>query len=162
MRKTIHRMIIRKATPDDIEQLAGLWSQLMEQHDRYHRLFQRAPDFDTLVRKDLAAFIANEKMHLFVADENGKLAGCLFATIKPHPPALGGGRKGYIGETVVDQAARGRGISTALVKKAYAWFRSENCSIVELEVSVVNEPSKRFWEAQGFTPLTLHMVRELN
>jgi ribosomal protein S18 acetylase RimI-like enzyme len=56
----------------------------------------------------------------------------------------------HIDELIVDQAYRGRGIGTALMKKAFAIAGKRGCSRIELDSAFHRKRAHSFYERLGF------------
>ena len=89
--------------------------------------------------------------------KNELIVGCCFSRINDLPSFMGIKRTGYIAETVVSDACRGKGIGQSLVEKTLGYFKEKGCNAVELQVAVQNPKGIKFWEKLGFSPSTYHM-----
>ncbi len=78
----------------------------------------------------------------FVAFEGETPIG--FVAVEANPPF------GEVHEIVLLPAARGKGLGSALLKKALEYLRKEGCSEVGLWVGEKNERALRFYEKFGF------------
>lgn len=83
----------------------------------------------------ITALLSNDNTHLFVAEEEGIIAGMLTLAIVELPT----GRKAWIEDVVVDGAFRGRKIGEALVEKA----KSEASALGVKKLYLTSNPSRK-------------------
>lgn len=148
---------IRKATQKDIESLQSLWLEIMAYHQGMGPMFSYDANESESLKQSLIKRIESEAEHCFVAIQNELIVGCCFSRINDLPSFMGIKRTGYIAETVVSDACRGKGIGQSLVEKTLGYFKEKGCNAVELQVAVQNPKGIKFWEKLGFSPSTYHM-----
>jgi ribosomal protein S18 acetylase RimI-like enzyme len=68
---------------------------------------------------------------------------------------------GVIHDVIVERAARGRGVATALMDDAFAWFRSRGIERVVLHTAQANVSAQRLFEHLGFRRTMVEMTKEL-
>jgi ribosomal protein S18 acetylase RimI-like enzyme len=61
----------------------------------------------------------------------------------------------------VDPPFRGRGVATALIEDAFAWFRSRGIERVVLHTAQANVSAQRLFEHLGFRRTMVEMTKEL-
>ncbi len=101
-----------------------------------------APDLATLTRIATA-----EGTTLFLARAGGELVGALTLVVLEIPTGV----RGLIEDVVVDEAARGRGVGTALVEHALAAARAAGAGNVDLTSRPSRIAANRLYERTGFT-----------
>jgi len=104
---------------------------------------------DTYLRAfdDIAAQGGN---HLFVAERDGSVVGCLQLTVIPGLSRRGM-KRALIEAVRVAAQCRGGGIGESLVRHATEQARAEGCGLVELTSDRSRGDAHRFYERLGFT-----------
>lgn len=153
--------MIIEAQPEDIEELYELWRLLLDQHQGLHEVFRYKPGSENTLKTELLHRVKDKSTRVFVYQEEEVWAGMLVASLRPGSAGFKLSSKGYIGETVVREEYRGRGIGKELFESARKWLCDRGADHLELQVSVHNPQGLRFWESLGFTPSTQHMVLSL-
>lgn len=154
--------MIREATPsEDIDELFELWKELMQLHQSHHAVFKVKADSEQQLKEGLLSRLKDKDTRVFVYEVAQEPVGMLITSVRKSVAGFKLATKGYIAETVVKKDYRGAGAGKALVEAAKKWLRDREADHVELQVSVKNQAAATFWEAQGFTVSTQHMVLEL-
>lgn len=110
-------LIYRTATEADAEALVGV----------INRAFAIELKFFSTERIDLAETLEHfNKGTFLVAEDNGKLAGCVYVDIRRE--------KAYFGLLAVDPEAQGRGIGGKLIAGAEEFGRAAGRSLMEIRV----------------------------
>jgi GNAT superfamily N-acetyltransferase len=135
-RPSLPALIIRPASPADVECLAALAGQL------------GYPSTLAQIEKRLRA-IADDAGHaVFVAEQNGAMAGYLdvfvLRTVESEPRA-------EIAGLVVDENARSRGVGRRLMESAEEWARAQGCNVVSLRSNVIRTRAHAFYERLGYS-----------
>lgn len=143
-------MIIRKLKNEEVKEIAPLMLYLYEKWD----------EIDPIDKIDKKWFLSNkqysylkkileDKNKLFlVAEENNKLIGYLLAEIEERKPFLQ--KAGYIAETYAIPESRGKGVGTALFRKAIEWFEKNKLNWIMVGTHSLDEEAISFWEGRGF------------
>ncbi|HEX8428243.1 GNAT family N-acetyltransferase [Hymenobacter sp.] len=151
-------MTIREATPQDLDELYRLWCELMEIHQAYHPVFGYHRAAKVELRRLLRDRLYESYTRIFVVEKPGGLAGLLVATYQVGSRGMHFHRRGYIAETIVEEAHRRQGMGRALFTSAKAWLAIQGADHLELQVAIANPAAQQFWAAQGFTVTTQHMM----
>jgi GNAT superfamily N-acetyltransferase len=96
---------------------------------------------------------------LLVAEHEGQVRGFLGVSERTH---FSGQREAYIGELVVDPAARRRGIARALLAEARRWAAGRGLSRLTLETGCANDDALAFYRAVGFRPEQVMLSAEVD
>ncbi|MBR3423554.1 MAG: GNAT family N-acetyltransferase [Clostridia bacterium] len=145
--------MIRKAREKDIDKLFDLLSQVLEIHAKI-RPDVFVPGTTKYSREDIKEKLENDKTPVFVAEEDGEVAGYAFCVIKepsgsanlvPHKTL-------FIDDLCVDEKKRGSGIGEALFRFVKEEAKRLGCDVVGLAVWEGNDPARRFYEKMGMTP----------
>ncbi len=107
-------------------------------------------------RDDLARIIANAATTLFVArDENGQIVGALTLAAFEIPTGV----RAWIEDVVTDDAARGKGVATALVSAAIERAGEIGARTVDLTSRPDREDANRLYLHLGFEQRTTNVYR---
>ncbi len=145
--------MIRKAEKKDIKRLLELLSQVLGIHAAI-RPDVFVPGTTKYSSEELEAILENENTPVFVAEEDGEVAGYAFCAIRepsgkenlvPHKTL-------YIDDLCVDEKKRGRGIGESLFRFVKEEAKRLGCDVVVLAVWEGNDPARRFYDRMGMTP----------
>ena len=159
--KLLLDMKIRVATIEDIPQMVALWYQLMNVHKDHHLAFVAKENGSELVAEEIKNRIETPNCCFFLAIVEDQVAGFISCSVRKAQKVMIYNKRGYVAETVVGQEFRGNGIGEKLFKRAEDWFKEEGADHIELQVSLKNDGAFNFWENQGFSSTTRHMVKFL-
>jgi GNAT superfamily N-acetyltransferase len=153
-------VVVRVARPDDVEALTDL---AMEEHGYHaeHTSSGVSPDVPRAtsrrVTADSVAAPAGAHRQLVAEDGSGRIVGSIVGTLFHWaddqiqryllPP-----RYGYVGLTVVTEAARGIGVGRALIGALMGWFATKDLETAFLHYVADNPLSSTFWTRSGFVP----------
>jgi len=130
---------IRVATGDDLPALLDLLNQL---HDVPETLGDQH-------RAAFAAVTADPRQRLFVVEREGRLLASAALVVVPN--VTHGGRPYAIVESVVvDEAARGSGVGTRLMRHIIARARDDGCYKIALTSRKHRVDAHRFYARLGF------------
>jgi len=91
-----------------------------------------------------------------VAEEDGKIAGAIFAekkiTFLP--------KTAHIASLFIAEGFRGKGLGTILLKRSLAALRARGCKSVSLTVDGEKCPAYKLYSKMGFKKFRLLMLRE--
>ena len=154
-------MEILEAREEHIDRIIPLWVALMDYHARLDPTFRRAEDAETRWREFLAKLVASDDARVFVAVEGEEIVGYCVARLIFEPPVFAEMPRGEIVDMFVREGNRRRGVGSTLLERAYAWFRGEGISRVELMVSVANPIGRPFWAKRGFSDYLHKLYRKI-
>jgi ribosomal protein S18 acetylase RimI-like enzyme len=155
-------MEIRFAHAEDIP---GMLELLRQVGDVHHEI--RPDIFRTGALKydenALKTILADETKPIFVAADNGFVAGYCFCVLKDH---RGSGVQTdrvelYIDDLCVDEGSRGRGIATALYDHVCTVARQLGCRFVTLNVWCGNDTAMAFYQKCGLRNRSILMEMPL-
>lgn len=124
---------VRRVTPPLLDGLRRLVPQLS----------LTAPELDAA---QLDAILRCDGTTLVVAHSDGRLLGALVLVTVPTLT----GRRAWIEDVVVDEAARGLGVGTALVREALRLAADSDARSVELTSRPSREAANRLYQRLGF------------
>jgi GNAT superfamily N-acetyltransferase len=96
--------------------------------------------------KRLQAIMADPAVTLLVARDGQEILGTTTLIVYTTPFWI----KARLDEVVVDEAARGKGVATALVKASLEIAREKGVEVVELQSGVQREAANRLYPSLGF------------
>jgi ribosomal protein S18 acetylase RimI-like enzyme len=136
-------VIIREAAEKDIPRLLELYKQLSFEPDKY----SKAPI--TECKRVLKEVKKNPNYALYVAEENGEVAGTTFVAVVP-AFAHQSQPFGVIEYVVVDEKCRSKGIGKALMDACLAKAKAAGCYKVMLASSKQRTRAHKFYRSLGF------------
>ena len=150
-------MLIRRAEISDIPDILRLLVQVCNVHqDIRPDIFKR--DGVKYTESDLMELLRDEARPVWCAVENGVFLGYCFCQWEEHPDgSVGFARKElYIDDLCVDEAARGKGVATALFRHVTAVAKAAGAKFITLNVWEGNS-ALRFYEKMGMKPRKIFM-----
>jgi ribosomal protein S18 acetylase RimI-like enzyme len=154
---------IRVAARDDYEALCGLFKQMDSLHEQALPGIFRAPEGPARSREHISRLMRNKRGTLFVAESDGRVIGTVNVALQDAPdiPVFRPRRFAVVGELVVDQACRRRGVARMLLKKADKWAKAQGAERIELNVWEFNEAAIRCHQSLGYSTLSRRMYKAL-
>ncbi len=106
---------------------------------------------------ELAAIVSSPATVMFVARDidTGQIVGSLTLALFRIPTGL----RAWIEDVVVDEAARGQGIGSALNHAALERARQEGAKTVDLTSRPTREAANRLYQRLGFVPRETNVYR---
>jgi ribosomal protein S18 acetylase RimI-like enzyme len=145
----------------DLDRVAALWTALSAHHAALDPLFRLRPGADSEIHDLLAAQLRDPDAAVFVCESGGDLEGFCSVQIDRAPPIYREQERVEITDLGVREAARRRGIGSALVAAAYEWIAGRGVERVEVRVAARNTEGQAFWRALGFDDLMDVLQRRL-
>jgi len=142
---TTTSITIRRAARDDVAAIVAMLAD-----DPLGRARERPEE--PLPPSYFSAFEALDRdpnIQLVVAEEGGRVVGCLQLCILPGLSSQGASR-GLLEDVRVASDRRSRGIGEQLVRWAVAQSRAKDCKLVELLTHQTRADAQRFYERLGF------------
>lgn len=134
-------MEIFRATPEHLDQLAGLF-------DQYRVFYQEAPDYEAC-RNFMAERLDRDESVIFAArSEAGDLVGFTqlyhsFCSVELMPLV-------YLYDLFVDPAARRGGVARALMEAARQYAQAHGAGRLQLETAIDNTEAQALYEDLGW------------
>ena len=151
------RILIRKATPADLETLLRFEQGVVQAE----RPFDPTLKDGKIHYYDIPAMLTSDEVEFVVATAGTRLIGCGFARIEPAKPFLTHARHAYLGLMYVEPEFRGAGVNGRILDALQDWCRSRSVVELRLEVYHGNDSALRAYEKAGFTPLYIQMRSQL-
>ena len=108
-------------------------------------------EFEALVARIVADFSPGPREAGWIAEVDGRRAGCVLCTAAPERPDVG-----KLRALIVEPEARGHGVGRLLVERCIAFARDAGYARLELWTTANLEAAGRMYEAFGFS-----VVREV-
>ncbi|MFM2624512.1 GNAT family N-acetyltransferase [Vibrio owensii] len=152
-------MKIRSATPDDLNALFVLNTQISELHFRHAPHTFVPPSEED--RAFLADALADEARLVLIAEEGQQALGFITATITQNETIsfLIKDPICRIGTIVVDENQKSKGVGRALMTAVEQWARESGATQVRLEVMEFNHNAQQFYDKLGFAPNSRLMMK---
>lgn len=145
-------MKIRLAADKDIPQVLNLLRQVNLVHRNIRPdLFRVATKYTD---EELRTIFAADDTPVFVCEKDDTVLGYLFAVIIDHSGSqmLTPVKEMYVDDLCVDEAARGKGVATALYQYAKEYALKNGCHNLTLNVWEGNDAALAFYHKMGMTP----------
>ena len=144
---------IRQARMSDIPQLEAMEQGLI----REERPFDPTIREDPVRYYDLPQLIDDPNSTLLVADNEGRLLSCGYASRRIPRHYLDHEVYAYVGFMFTLPEFRGMGLNGRIIQKLREWSREQGLREVRLTVYTDNAPALKAYEKAGFTPHILEM-----
>jgi GNAT superfamily N-acetyltransferase len=157
-------MNIRRAERRDLQALGTLGATLMATHYAFdpQRFLAAGED----AAGGYASFLGNviDEPHscIFVAEDEGGVAGYVFAALEPLSWKELRGPAGFIHDVVVREEARRTGVATHLLNAAVEWLREREAPRVILWTAAPNAAAHDLFRRLGFRETMMEMTMELD
>ncbi|MBV9556166.1 MAG: GNAT family N-acetyltransferase [Pseudolabrys sp.] len=136
---------LRPARRDDVAAIIGMLAD-----DHLGRARERLEEPLPKVYYDAFSRLSSDpNIELMVAEEDGRVVGCLQLCVLPGLSSQGASR-GLIEDVRVASDRRSRGIGEELVQWALAEAKARGCKLVELLTHHTRVDAQRFYERLGF------------
>jgi GNAT superfamily N-acetyltransferase len=133
-------MEIREAVEADLAPLLALYVQLSADN---------ASTTAVAARPGLAAMLADDRVHLLVAEDNGGVVATATVVIVPNL-THNGQPWAQVENVVVDESVRGTGVGRAIMDECVRRAWEAGCYKVQLQSADHREGAHRFYEGLGF------------
>ena len=156
-------MTIRRAETRDLPALGRLGALLMRTHYDFDP--QRFMDPGTDPADGYAWFLGKQLKDddavVFVAEQDGKVIGYVYAALEPVSWKELRDACGFIHDVLVEEQERRSGTATALMDAAMGWLREQGAPRVILGTAERNKGAQRLFAKLGFRRTMVEMTREL-
>jgi GNAT superfamily N-acetyltransferase len=142
-------MGLRRATPDDADELVRLRRVMYDAMDIDHASTEWAESCAALIREGLAAGWLGA--YVVDADMRVRSGGVGLIARRLPGPRNPSGRTGHVQSMATDPEYRGRGYARAVFGALMAWFEEQGVPTVDLHATPYGEPLYRSF---GFTEAT--------
>ena len=157
------RVNIRKAEARDLEGLGRLGAMLMRAHHAFdqQRFLAPGPDAESGYANFLGRVLESPDDCVFVAEEEGRVVGYVYAALEPLSWKELRGPAGFIHDVAVAEESRHSGAGTRLMESAIQWLRERGAPRVILWTASPNDAARSLFHQLGFRDTMLEMTMEL-
>jgi ribosomal protein S18 acetylase RimI-like enzyme len=157
-------MNIRRAEPRDAEALGRLGAMLMRAHYAFdpQRFLAPMEGSERGYASFLAGLLDSPDDCVFVAEDDGRIAGYVFAALEPLSWKELRGPAGFIHDVAVAEEARNAGVATQLIGAALEWLRDRGAPRAVLWSAAANAGAQRLFRRLGFRDTMIEMTIELD
>ncbi len=151
-------MLIRRAEITDIPHILRLLVQVCNVHQEIRpEIFRR--DGVKYTEADLRELLTDERRPVWCAVEDGGFLGYCFCQWEEYrnSSVMTERKELYIDDLCVDEAARGRGVATALYRHVTQAAMEAGAAFLTLNVWCGNDSAMRFYEKMGLRPRKITM-----
>ena len=143
--------MIRKAVATDAVAIGKLWEKLVAYHQQIDLDMPRAtPHGASLYARSLSSRLEDSHTCVFVAEEDSLIVGYVLGVVVDLVPEMFEQEAGgFLADIFVEEAYRGQGIGTALVRALTQWFREQGLKHYEWHVAAGNTEAIAFWSSLG-------------
>lgn len=155
---------IRKAEARDVEALGRLGAMLMRVHYEFDRQRFLAPGAgaESGYARFLGSVLDSPDNCVFVAEQEGAIAGYVYAALEPLSWKELRGPAGFIHDVAVAPELRRSGTGTKLMEAAIDWLRAQGAPRVILGTAAPNAGAQALFRRLGFRDTMIEMTRELD
>lgn len=156
-------LTIRKADRHDLAALGRLGAMLMRTHYAFDPKRFLAPGEGTErgYGSFLGSVLDSDEDCVFVAEENGVVAGYVYAALEPLSWKELRGPAGFIHDVAVTEEGRRTGVGTKLMQTAIDWLRQRGAPQVILWTAAPNEGAHALFRRLGFRDTMIEMTLDL-
>jgi ribosomal protein S18 acetylase RimI-like enzyme len=155
---------IRRAERRDLPALGRLGVMLMETHYAFdaQRFLPAGQSAASGYAWFLGSVVESPDGCVFVADEDGEVAGYVYAALEPLNWKELRGPAGFIHDVAVREESRRTGLGTQLLAAGIDWLREHGAPRVILWTAAPNEAAQQLFRARGFRETMREMTLELD
>jgi len=156
-------MNIRRAERRDADALGRLGAMLMRTHYAFdpQRFLAPMEGSERGYASFLAGLLDSPDDCVFVAEDDGRIAGYVFAALEPLSWKELRGPAGFIHDVAVAEEARNAGVATQLIGAALDWLRDRGAPRAVLWSAAANAGAQRLFHRLGFRDTMIEMTIEL-
>ena len=157
-------MNIRRAERRDLPALGTLGATLMATHYAFdrQRFLAAGEDAAPGYASFLGSVLDEPQACIFVAEDEGGVAGYVFAALEPLSWKELRGPAGFIHDVVVREDARRTGMATRLLNAAMEWLRERRAPRAILWTAAPNAAAQDLFRRLGFRETMIEMTMELD
>ncbi|HEU5359383.1 MAG TPA: GNAT family N-acetyltransferase [Gemmatimonadales bacterium] len=154
---------IRPAVPADLPAIGRLGALLVQTHHDFDpaRFIAASPATPQGYANFLGTQLTEARVVILVAEQEGNVAGYVYAGLKGMDYMALRGPAGAIYDVVVDPAVRRRGVGRLLLDAAVERLKGMGAPQVVLSTAAKNEEAQRLFAKAGFRPTMVEMTKGL-
>ena len=149
--------VVRRATPDDLDALTRLSLALRDHHRPLQPTNPRYHVSREAWEQTARAALTDERTTVLVAEDEGRVVGF----VKLSFVGMVWGTSCEVTTLVVEEAARGRGHGTALMRAAERHARATGARAMRVNVLENNRDGRTFYERLGYATTAVRYGKNL-
>jgi GNAT superfamily N-acetyltransferase len=156
-------MLVRQAIVEDALLLSSLTRDVQSLHAQNHPEIFKMPDSGDFAVSFFEDILADPAVHIFIAEEDGKAAGCILCKVidRPENPFTFAVRTLLIDQISVRPEAQGKGAGRALMERAELLGRELNVRRIHLDSWDFNLGAHAFFERMGYQKFNFRFWKHL-
>jgi ribosomal protein S18 acetylase RimI-like enzyme len=155
-------LLIRSATPNDLEELGNLAGALVRLHHALDpKRFLLVEGVERGYARFFKAQLEDPDTIVAVAESDGRIVGYVYARLEPRDWNSLLDACGALHDIFVLESHRRRGIAGKLLEDLATRFKARGAPRFVLSTAAGNETAQRFFERHGFRRTMIEMTREL-
>jgi ribosomal protein S18 acetylase RimI-like enzyme len=156
-------LTIRRAESRDTKRLGELGAALMRTHFAFdaQRFLAAGEHAERGYASFLKSQLDDEDVVVFVAENDSRVVGYVYAGLEPMSWKELRGPAGFIHDVVVEDASRNGGAGTALIDAAMSWLKDRGAPRVVLWTADRNQAAQRLFARLGFRRTMIEMTKDL-
>lgn len=152
-------IIVRRAQPKDLTAIVALRLALLREESGNPLFARPHPDAARRALRLTRAELAAPGQVLLVAIRGREITGILRCRAVRRTPLIADARQAVVTTVYVLPAERRKGVLRALLGAADRWCRRQRLSGLRLQCALTNDVGQKAWEALGFRPAELLLIR---
>lgn len=152
---------IREAREDDLDEVVGLWEELVEHHQTYSEHFSLSKHGRKKWEAYLRETFSEPSAKLIVAEEEGGLVGFMLCLLDPAKPIFKEKAVGIVSDAYVVKNRRKKGVMKEMLVVALRWFDKNKIRTAEVSVLSANLEARTAWAQLGFKPFMIRKRMDL-
>ena len=162
-------MIIKEANLDDADEILDIWEDFMDEHTiivtnenpELKEYLEFDPNRRNIYRKFLESHMKSQDGAVFIAEDNGKIAGYVMIYIKDEIPVFKNKKIGYCSDLFIKKSHRNKSISSKLKNKVMEWFEHKGIKVISLATFYDNKNARAIYNKWGFFDYKVEMRRKI-
>jgi GNAT superfamily N-acetyltransferase len=122
---------------------------MMDHHRRLDPRFATAVDGPQAYEGYIRKCLRSRSYGVFVAEAGEQVTGYTVVTILENQRVFALARFGFVAELCVAESMRRKGVGRDLWEAAVRWCREKGVTVVQMNVSALNDAARGFWRSVG-------------
>jgi ribosomal protein S18 acetylase RimI-like enzyme len=156
-------LVIRPATPEDLQAIGRLGALLVRTHHDFdpERFMAASGQTEQGYASFLGSQLPRKDVIVLVAEQDGGVVGYSYSGIEGRDYMSLRGPAGVLHDIVVDLPHRGRGVGKLLLDATLEALAARGVPQIVLSTAVPNEAARRLFARAGFRETMVEMTREV-
>jgi len=157
-------LVIRPATPEDLQAIGRLGALLVKTHHDFdpERFMAASPQTEHGYASYLGSQLPRKDVIILVAEHGGQVVGYSYSGIEGRDYMSLRGPAGVLHDIVVDLSHRGRNVGRSLLDATLEALAERGVPQIVLFTAAPNEAARRLFARAGFRETMVEMTREVD